>query len=41
MLKIYPAETDKDIELAKELFVEYADSLGFDLSFQIRRTLCV
>jgi ribosomal protein S18 acetylase RimI-like enzyme len=34
VLKIYKAETEKEIELAKELFIEYADSLGFDLSFQ-------
>jgi len=34
MLKIFPAETKEDIELAKMLFVEYADSLGFDLDFQ-------
>jgi len=34
MLKIFPVKTDEDIELAKTLFVEYADSLGLDLSFQ-------
>jgi ribosomal protein S18 acetylase RimI-like enzyme len=34
MLEIYKASTDKDIETAKILFVEYADSLGFDLAFQ-------
>jgi len=34
MLKIFPVETDEDIELAKELFEEYADSLGIDLGFQ-------
>lgn len=34
MLKIFPAQTDEDFNTAKELFVEYADSLGFDLSFQ-------
>ena len=34
MLEVYPAETNKDIELAKQLFVEYAESLGFDLGFQ-------
>jgi len=34
MLRIFPAEEDKDIELAKALFLEYAESLGFDLSFQ-------
>lgn len=34
MLDISEAVTDADIELAKMLFVEYADSLGFDLSFQ-------
>jgi ribosomal protein S18 acetylase RimI-like enzyme len=34
MLTVAQAATDADIELAKTLFVEYADSLGFDLSFQ-------
>lgn len=34
MLKISPVETDEDIEIAKQLFVEYADCLGFNLSFQ-------
>ena len=34
MLKIFPVETDKDLEIVKRLFIEYADSLGFDLSFQ-------
>jgi|SRR3989304_1204629 len=34
MLKIFHAEVKEDIELVKTLFVEYADSLGFDLSFQ-------
>jgi hypothetical protein len=34
MSKIFPAQTDEDFETAKKLFVEYADSLGFDLSFQ-------
>ena len=34
MLEIFPVETDEDLEIAKTLFVEYADSLGFDLCFQ-------
>lgn len=34
MLKIFPVETDKDYRVAKQLFVEYADCLGFDLCFQ-------
>jgi len=34
MLKIFHAEIKEDIELVKTLFVEYADSLGFDLAFQ-------
>ncbi len=34
MLKIFPAQTDEDFEIAKKLLVEYADLLGFDLSFQ-------
>lgn len=34
MLKIYPIETDEDFEIVRGLFVEYADSLGFDLGFQ-------
>jgi RimJ/RimL family protein N-acetyltransferase len=33
-LKICSVETDKDLEVAKQLFIEYADSLGFDLGFQ-------
>ncbi|MHC4241655.1 MAG: GNAT family N-acetyltransferase [Planctomycetota bacterium] len=33
-LKIFPAQTDEDFETAKKLLVEYANSLGFDLSFQ-------
>ena len=34
MLRIFKVETNEDIGLAKELFIEYADSLGFDLGFQ-------
>ncbi len=34
MLKIYPAKTDKDLEIIRTLLVEYVDSLGFDLVFQ-------
>ncbi len=34
MLRIFKAETDKDIESARTLFVEYANSLDFDLDFQ-------
>jgi putative acetyltransferase len=34
MLKIFPAKTNEDFEIAKKLLIEYADSLGFDLSFQ-------
>ena len=34
MLKIYPAKTDKDLEIVRTLLVEYVDSLGFDLVFQ-------
>jgi GNAT superfamily N-acetyltransferase len=34
MLKIFPAQTDKDLEITKELFVEYAESLEFNLCFQ-------
>ena len=34
ILKIFAAKTHEDIEIAKQLFVEYADSLGFDLGFQ-------
>lgn len=34
MLKIYPINTEKDLEVAKQLFVEYVDCLGFDLCFQ-------
>ena len=34
MLKIFPVKTDEDLEIAKKLFIEYAESLGFDLGFQ-------
>ncbi|MHC4727268.1 MAG: GNAT family N-acetyltransferase [Planctomycetota bacterium] len=34
MPKIFPAQSDEDFEVAKQLLIEYADSLGFDLSFQ-------
>lgn len=34
MLKISQVTTDKDIKIAKKLFVEYADSLDCDLCFQ-------
>jgi GNAT superfamily N-acetyltransferase len=34
MLRIFEVKTEKDIETANKLFVEYADSLGFDLGFQ-------
>ncbi len=34
MLKIFPVETKEDIDAVRGLFVEYADSLGFDLCFQ-------
>ena len=34
MLKIVPAQTEEDFEIAKEILAEYIDSLGFDLSFQ-------
>lgn len=34
MIEIYPVETGEDLEIAKQLFIEYADSLGFDLGFQ-------
>lgn len=34
MLRIFEAKTGDDIELARRLFIEYADSLEFDLNFQ-------
>lgn len=34
MPNIFPAKTDEDFEIAKKLFAEYADTLGFDLRFQ-------
>jgi ribosomal protein S18 acetylase RimI-like enzyme len=34
MLKIYPAKTDKDLEIVKTLLVEYVNSLDFELVFQ-------
>lgn len=34
MLEIVSVETDQDLGVVKTLFVEYAESLGFDLGFQ-------
>ena len=34
MPTIFPAQTTDDFEIAKQLLIEYADSLGFDLCFQ-------
>jgi ribosomal protein S18 acetylase RimI-like enzyme len=34
LLEIINAETDEHIAIARELFLEYADSLGFSLCFQ-------
>ena len=34
MLEILQVESDENIKIAKELIMEYVDSLGFDLDFQ-------
>jgi len=34
MIEIFEVKTEKDIELVRELFAEYTDSLGIDLGFQ-------
>lgn len=34
MLRILPVKTDENLEIIKSLFIEYADSLGFDLGCQ-------
>ncbi len=34
MTRIIHAKTDVQVQAARELFIQYADSLGFDLEFQ-------
>jgi ribosomal protein S18 acetylase RimI-like enzyme len=34
MVEIIPATSEEDFEVTRKLFLEYADSLGFDLEFQ-------
>lgn len=34
MMKVVPADSGESLTLVRELFAEYADYLGIDLSFQ-------